>query len=293
MPRLIDAACERSPSSICPRSSLRTATYAVIETATTATATLAAAMSARRRRSDMRRSDISRAGRSPRPAPCAGGGTRPRTRSCAAGSPCRRPGSSTSPEVIAPHALEDRRAREHLPGVGHEELEQQELGARELDRPLTAPDLVRRGVEDEVREAHRGGVRAVGAAQQRAQARLELLQRERLDEVVVGARVEAGDPVVDRVAGGEHEHRRVVARLAQAHADLEPVELGHRDVEHHRVVALSGEAVERFAAVTGQLDVVALEPEGAIQCGPDRGVVVDHEQPHSSSDGSWAPGAGR
>ena len=35
------------------------------------------------------------------------------------------------------------------------------------------------------------------AAQQRAHAREQLAQRERLDEVVVGAGVEAGDAVVD------------------------------------------------------------------------------------------------
>ena len=40
---------------------------------------------------------------------------------------------------------------------------------------------------------------SLGAAQQRAHAREQLAQRERLDEVVVGAGVEAGDAVVDLV----------------------------------------------------------------------------------------------
>src|SRR5579875_3830410 len=55
-------------------------------------------------------------------------------------------------EVIAPHALEDRRAREHLPRVAHEQLEQQELGARERERALPAPRLVRAQVQAQIRE---------------------------------------------------------------------------------------------------------------------------------------------
>ena len=43
------------------------------------------------------------------------------------------------------------------------------------------------------------------AAQHRAHPCLELADLERLDEVVVGPGAEAGDLVVERVAGGEHQ----------------------------------------------------------------------------------------
>ena len=52
------------------------------------------------------------------------------------------------------------------------------------------------------------------AAQQRAQPGQQLLERERLGEVVVGTRVEALDPVTHGVAGGEHEDGYAVAHLA-------------------------------------------------------------------------------
>ena len=45
-------------------------------------------------------------------------------------------------------------------------------------------------------------LRRYDAAQQRAQPRQQLLQGERLGEVVVGSGVESLDPVADRVAGG-------------------------------------------------------------------------------------------
>ena len=147
---------------------------------------------------------------------------------------------------------------------------------------LRAPraDLPGAAIERDVGEAQDAAVVGLGRLrppQQRAQARLQLLERERLDEVVVGARVEPGDPVVDRVAGGEHQHRRAVAGVAQAAADLQAVDPGHRDVEHDRVVAHLGHAVERLAAVGRQFDVVAVQAQCAVERGPHRGLVVDDQ----------------
>ena len=120
-----------------------------------------------------------------------------------------------------------------------------------------------------------------GAAQQRAQPRAELLERERLDEVVVGAGVEPLHAVRDRVARGEHQHRRAVAGGAQPAADLEPVGLGHQDVEDDRVRRLVGERVERLAAVGGELHPVAVHPQRAIERVADPGLVVHHEDAHA------------
>src|SRR5215218_9897880 len=56
-------------------------------------------------------------------------------------------------EVVAPDALEDDRAGEHLARVEQEELEQVELRARELDRLAGAPRRPLAGVELDVGEA--------------------------------------------------------------------------------------------------------------------------------------------
>ena len=138
---------------------------------------------------------------------------------------------------------------------------------------------MRGAVEHEVAEGERRPA-GVDAAQQRAQPRVELAQRERLDEVVVGAGVEAVDAVVDRVARGEHQHRRAVARGAQPPADLEAVDARHHDVEHDRVDDALGERVERLLAVLGELHVVALERERALQRGAHARLVVDHQDLH-------------
>src|SRR4051794_25413599 len=106
--------------------------------------------------------------------------------------------------VVAPHLVEQLLARDDQALVAHEVLEQLELALRELDAAVAAGDLVGVGVEHEVADTQRRHPAGRASAQQRAQARQQLLALERLDEVVVGADVEALDARLERVARGEH-----------------------------------------------------------------------------------------
>jgi len=121
--------------------------------------------------------------------------------------------------------------------VEHEHLQQPVLRSGQLDERLVDHRPVARAVELELLEDDRVGVAvpAAGTAQQGAHPSLQLADVERLDQVVVGARVEAVDAVLDRLPRGEHEDGDPVARGAQAATDLETVDVGKPDVEHHAV----------------------------------------------------------
>jgi CRP/FNR family transcriptional regulator, cyclic AMP receptor protein len=120
----------------------------------------------------------------------------------------------------------------------------------------------------------------IGAPQQGPQPRLQLTQRERLDEIVVGAGVEPLDAIVDRVARGEHQHRRAIARRPHAAADLKAVKAGHRDVEDDRVGRRSRHAIQGLDAVGGEVDLVALERQRALQRRAHGRLVVDDQDSH-------------
>ena len=62
----------------------------------------------------------------------------------------------------------------------------------------------------QIADAERGHAAGWAAAQQCAHSREQLLALERLDQVVVGAHVEALDARVQRVARGQHQDRRGV-----------------------------------------------------------------------------------
>jgi hypothetical protein len=96
----------------------------------------------------------------------------------------------------------------------------------------------------------------------------------------LGTGIQPGDPVGHRVPRGEHQDRQVVAGAAQPAADLEPVQPGHHDVEHHRVRPPLGDRAERFHTVAGEVHLVPVERQGPTHRLADRAVVVDDEDEH-------------
>ncbi|CPU65988.1 Uncharacterised protein [Mycobacteroides abscessus] len=183
-------------------------------------------------------------------------------------------------EVVVPDAVEDLRLGQHAARVAHEVPQELELGRGEPDLLAPAPPLVRVLVELEVADdEHR--VLALGgrtaAAQQPAQPGDDLFQAERLGHVVVAARGEPGDAVLDGVARGEEQHGHVGVALAQAAQDGEPVHVGEHDVEHDDVRPGLPRGADRGVPVERGGDVPALVPQRrGEQLGEVR-LVVDHE----------------
>jgi hypothetical protein len=137
-------------------------------------------------------------------------------------------------------------------------------------------------VEHQVADAQRRHPARRPAPQQRAEPGEQLLALERLDEVVVGADVEALDARLERVARSEHEDRHVVAVLAQAAGDVDAVQPRQPEVEDDQVRQERMRLVERLDAVAGELDVVPVQPQRALQDVGDFLVVLDDEYSHGS-----------
>ena len=82
--------------------------------------------------------------------------------------------------------------------------------------------LARRLVEHEIADRQRRRRERPRPPRQRFDAREQLLERERLGDVVVGAGAERGHLRVDGVLRREHEHRPLEAARAQRVQHLEP-----------------------------------------------------------------------
>ncbi len=169
--------------------------------------------------------------------------------------------------------------------MGEEHLQQGELRAGELHLPGAAHHFAGGGVHAQVAEGEhvvlavpgvgRGGVGA--AAQQRADAGQQFVELEGFDEVVVGAGVEAGDPVADGVAGGEHQDRHGDLVGAQPPGGGQSVHAGHEDVEDDQLGVVAGDLLDGVEAVHGELGAVSLEGEAAAERFADGRLVVDDE----------------
>ncbi len=141
-----------------------------------------------------------------------------------------------------------------------------------VDAHLSAPDVDRDPAD--LHDLRRRC--AIDATEDSLDARDELGGRERLREVVVGAELEPEHTVDLAVAGGEEDHRHL-RRASDAPADLEPVDVGETDVEHHepRPVRLERPRARAPGRALQDAEPLALEVE-ADEIG-DVGLVVDDD----------------
>ena len=164
----------------------------------------------------------------------------------------------------------------------HEQLEQRELGARQVDHAVAALHLMGRRVELEVPEAqHLPAGAQPRAPQQRPQPREQLVEGEGLHDVVVRAGVEARDPVGDRVPRGQHQDRRAVTARAHRRHTSRPSTPGIITSSTTASVPSSRQRRQGLFAVRGDRDLVALQAQRALQRVAHRGLVVDNQDLHA------------
>ncbi len=136
-----------------------------------------------------------------------------------------------------------------------------------------------------------------GAAQQRAQAREQLLDVKRLDEIVVGARLQAFDLVLPAAVGGENEHGVAMLARAQRANDVDAGELRQAEIHHRDVDGVLAAVVERLLAVAGGVDGIALGAQPLDELLAQRRLVLDDQHAHGGSRpgliSASAAGAGR
>jgi len=105
--------------------------------------------------------------------------------------------------------------------------------------------------------AEEGVLGAVLAPDECAHPREQFLESEGLHQVVVGAQVEAPNPIRHLTAGGEVESRGVDALLAERLEDLEAVRVGEHDVDDQQIEGIAKGALDAALGVLGHLDGIA------------------------------------
>ena len=146
-------------------------------------------------------------------------------------------------------------------------------------RAAAARDFSRHEIDLEIADAQAQRLGDPAAPQQRADPRQHLLERERLDQIVVGAAVEAGHAILERVARRQHQHRRLVAALAQRSENLQAVAARQHEIEQDDVERLGVQPEERAFAGVLDRDVVAFAVQPFPQGVGDLLFVLDDEDP--------------
>ena len=183
-----------------------------------------------------------------------------------------------------PDLLEKHGPGHHAAGVAHQEAQQGELAGLQLDRPVAARDTMRQEVEREVADAeHRLGNRARRTAAEGGDAGGELGERERLDQVVVGAGVQPRHAVVDAAQRREEEGRGRDPARPEGAKQAEPVEAGQHPVDDQHV-PVAGRGGEQPAPPVGlDRDRVPHGSEPVPDERPGFGIVLDDQYPQRLS----------
>ena len=120
-----------------------------------------------------------------------------------------------------------------------------------------------------------------------AQADLQPLGADWLDDEIDGAGAHRRDHVVDAAMGGLHDHRQLDAGLAQPRQHAQPIEVRHHQIEDHAIdpaaVRQTEQLQRRIAVVERERLVAELLQHAFKQAALDR-VVVDDE--HAAAHGS-------
>ena len=138
-------------------------------------------------------------------------------------------------------------------------------------------DLERAVLRVRAAGAGRARLRSVARPpQHRPDPRGHLARAEGLDDVVVGAELEADDAVGLLAAGGEHDDRDLGA-LAERAGDVVARPVGELHVEEDEVGHLARGLLDRVGDRSGHTRVEPLAVECLREGFGDRGLVLDHE----------------
>ena len=170
----------------------------------------------------------------------------------------RRRSPRLLPDVAGEHFPRDEMAL--MPEQILEQIELARRSARSADHH--EPTRARDEIDLEVGGLQSKDVRRPATTQQRADAREQFRQRERLDEIVVRAEIEPEHTIVDPVACGQNQDRRFDVPFAQRLQDLEPAPAGQHQIEDDQVEQLGVRAVEPVLSRRRDDDVVVLGLQG-------------------------------
>ncbi len=114
-------------------------------------------------------------------------------------------------------------------------------------------------------------------------AGFQLLEVERLAEVVIGAEVQAGDAIRDRRGGGQHQNPRLLTRRPKFRTDVVTVDTRQIAVEQDHVVIVDRGLIDGRRAVGRQVDRETLAAKPAHDRVREINLILDDQDAHRQS----------
>src|SRR5689334_124915 len=193
-------------------------------------------------------------------------------------------------EVKVPDALEQHRARDDAALIAHEEFKQAKLARLQVDHLAAAADGAANEIHLEIGDAQNGLLplerRPPGESMEPGQ---ELGEGEGLGDIVVAARLEPIDTIIDAAQRCQEQDRDLLADAAQRPDEMKTVDPRKHAVDDDDVVILGGGLQKAITTIGEVVDRVTLLGQSPADVGCRVDVVFDDENPHRSRSGAGRP----
>lgn len=138
--------------------------------------------------------------------------------------------------------------------------------------------MVAEGAE---RMAQEAGLATVEPSYFSTPARHQFLEGKRLDQVIIGARVQCRHAIAHLVARGQHQHARAFAAGGQRAQHAKAIQSRQAKIQHHEVVGVTGEVAVGLNAVARHVHGESHGAQAARQRGAQAFRIFDQQQLHA------------
>ena len=161
-----------------------------------------------------------------------------------------------------------------------ERVKDGEFASRKHDWVRSKPNRSTSDVEDEVTNYDGRFGPPCPSARECPNTRSKLGKREGLAKIVVGARIEAIDPILDHRPRGEQEHRYVAALAAPTAQRLKARPVRQGDIEHDGVVLVRTDRRIRLVTTSDDVRRYPFEVQANFEALPEDFIVFNDQNAH-------------
>ena len=176
---------------------------------------------------------------------------------------------------------------QHPAALADQLLQQLVFVGGEFDRLPLIGDLLGFGIDKDIAILQYRLRLPLAATNQGAQAGVELLQGEGLDHVVVGAGIEADHPIVQRIAGGEDQHRQFVSFTPQLAQQAEAIDVGQVEIEDQGGELVALEGCQSGQPLLQPVHRIAAMAQCILHTIPQHHIIFYQQDPHSFLPVCW------
>src|SRR5690606_5215907 len=168
------------------------------------------------------------------------------------------------------------------PATIPDQLQQQgKFTARKADQLVVAPHLLAFRADAKLADNNFIVLRFITATQAGTNTRTQFIQLERLDQIIVGARIKTFDTIRQGIARANNNDRDRTVAGTQLFQHLDAVEAGQSEIKQHQVEMLALQRTQYLVTAINPVDGITVSTQGTLQAIAKQRIIFNQQQSHA------------